>query len=575
MTGDGGAVWLGISLIDTVVTTVTGLAMSPDFASPGLMFVLTNNGATDSVFRYDGTNWERVYEEAQYGAQAIDLIAVSPDINTDDTVFLGDTASTTILFSEDNGTVFEAVRVNPDALDTWVIVDAETIIAGGLVGTASTIWITDVQGRRAWDDYEVEAAGTDTLTSLVVNGDTVIAGNNDSDAFISEDFGETWDAIGARLTATTPGNTYVTFDSDDPTVIYAASDDVIARFLDTGELAEDWENFDVDVDGAGADDFDDAIGIVCVDGVLYAASDNNVAVLPAGDGAILRTVNPLEDVDDVAASEFDFVDAGLTAATDNFDSLDVTAGNILWAYDITTATIWTYTDDMVGPVAGVVVVPDVDSAILSWTAFDNATDYDVVVYSNEAMDGAYLWYDAATGVDLDYLVVNDNVTMAPHGGDVLDAGTMYWVQVRATAPVNSRWSDVITFTTDPATMAIDADFFGPAIGATNVSIMPSFGWNLIAEADSYVIEVSDTYDFSNILETATVTEPVYQLQTTLSNSANYFWRVKAVSGTAESNWAPVEIVQETITPNFIYAIIGIGAALAILVIVLILKTRRV
>jgi len=95
MTTDGGAVWLGISLIDTTIDSIEGLAMSPDFASPGLMFVLTDSGTTDSVFRYDGTNWERVYESTQYN-QAIDLIAVSPDINTDNTVFLGDTVSNAI-----------------------------------------------------------------------------------------------------------------------------------------------------------------------------------------------------------------------------------------------------------------------------------------------------------------------------------------------------------------------------------------------------------------------------------------------------------------------------------------------
>ncbi len=597
MTADGGAVWLGISLINTDIDSVEGLALSPDFASPGLMFVLTDDVATgtDSVFRYDGSNWERVYESTQY-AQVITLIAVSPDINTDDMVFLGDTASNTILFSEDNGTVWEAVRTNPGDLDTWVIVDAETIIAGGLVGTASTIWVTDVQGRRAWDDYVVEAVGTDTITSLAVNGDTVIAGNNDSDVFISEDFGETWDAVGARIDAAV-ANTFVTFDSGDPTVIYAAADDTIARFLDTGELDEDWENFTEDALSTVVL----ASGIFSSDGVLYVADPTAVVLQTGGAGvgrgAIQRSVNPLEDLDDVDASEFDFVDGGLTAG-DIFNSLDLTAGNILWAVDTAAATIFTYEDVMAAPITGVVADPDVDTAILSWDGFDNAADYDVVVYGDEDMTLAYEWYDNFTGDDNPILMVNDNVTTGVHITDPLDAGTTYWVQVRATLPVNSKWSDAMTFTTDPATMAIDADFFGPAIGATNVPITPAFGWDRIAEADEYVIEVSDTANFSNIIETATVTDPVYQLQATLANSTNYFWRVKAISGTSESAWAtgtfttaaapvvaptppappapvaPITIppVQQ-ITPNWIYAIIGIGASLAVLVIVLILKTR--
>jgi len=536
MTTDGGTTWVGISLIDTDIDSVEGLAMSPDFASPGYMFVLTDDvtTTTDSVFRYDGDNWERVYESTQY-AQVIDLIAVSPEIDSDDTLFLGNTVGNDILFSEDNGTLFEAVRTNPGDLDTWVIVDAETIITGGLVGTASTIWVTDVQGRRAWDDYVVEAAGTNTIVSLAVNGDTVIAGNDDSDVFISEDFGETWDAVGARIDAGT-ANTYVCFDSGDPTVLYAATDNTIARFLDTGELDEDWENFTE----AAAGTVTLASGIACSDGVLYVADPTAVvlqtAVAGTGRGAIQRSVNPLEDVDDVDESEFDFVDGGLTAG-DIFNSLDLTAGNILWAVDTAAATIFTYEDVMAAPITGVVADPDVDNAIISWDAFDNATDYEVRVYSDEDMTLAYEWHDNNTGDDNPILMVDDGSTTGIHAGDVLDAGTVYYAQVRSFLPVWSKWSDAITFTTDPATMTIDADQFGPAIGATNVSTTPSFGWNLIDEADNYEFELATDANFSNIIDSATLTNPVYQSTATLSNSTNYFLIVSSLSGTSPSNWA--------------------------------------
>ncbi|MBW2559602.1 MAG: hypothetical protein JRE40_01980 [Deltaproteobacteria bacterium] len=437
----------------------------------------------------------------------------------------------------------------------------------------------------------MEAANV-TIASLAVNGDTVLAGNAGSDVFISEDFGETWDQVGDQIDADA-ADTYVCFADDNDTVIYAAADNTIARFLDVGELDEDWEAFTPDADSALVT----ASGIVCSDGVLYVV-DPTPVVLQTGEaevgrGAIQRSVNPLEDLDDVTASEFDLVDAGLTA-NDIFNSLDITAGNILWAVDSAAATIWTYEDVMAAPVTGVVADADVDSVTLTWTGFDNATDYDVRLYSDEDMTARNSIIDANTNDD-EPVLVSDNPATGGFEAVALDAGTQYWVQVRATAPVNSRWSDVITFFTDPATMTISADMFGPAIGATDVSITPAFGWGAIEEADSYVIEVSDTADFSNIIETATVTEPVYQLQTTLDYSTNYFWRVKAVSGTSESNWAtgtfttaaapveapappepaaPVEIVQETITPTFIYAIIAIGAALAILVIVLIVRTRR-
>lgn len=86
---------------------------------------------------------------------------------------------------------------------------------------------------------------------------------------------------------------------------------------------------------------------------------------------------------------------------------------------------------------------------------------------NNAVDISFECYDAATEDDEPVLIIDaddaDSFT-----GSAREGGTTYWWQVRATAPVNSKWSEVGEFTTLPATMTIDADQFGPAIDATNV-----------------------------------------------------------------------------------------------------------
>jgi len=586
MTTDGGASWRGISLIDEALATVDGLALSPSFASPGYMFLLTDTN--NSILRYDGSNWERVYEATQYGS-AIDLVAVSPEIDSDDTVFLGLTSGPTIFFSEDNGDIFEETRNAPDDLVSLLIIDNETIIAGGVVGTTGTVWVTDIQGRRTWDEYEVATAAGD-IVSLVANGDTLLAGDDESQIFISEDLGETWDEVGdlaAEVSST--GDAYACFDTDDPTTIYAASDDVIARFLDVGELDEDWEVFDTDVDADADNDFNDAVGILCEDGVVYAASDDAMVVDDAG--AMMRCLNPLEDLDDVDLSEFEQVNAGLTATTDNFDSLDMTSGSIiLWAYDISTATVWTYTDTLTVPV--VLVGPADGSSsertayvTLAWTGLDNADSYEVLWDYDP--DFIYL-PTTSTGGETTYLSVDTSVDL----GEII-----YW-KVRAEAPVLSRWSDVWTFTVALGVGQWNPFFGGvpevPYNGATNVPLTPTFAWNAADWATGYEFELADNSDFTSPIISTTVTTTVTASDVELDYSTTYYWRVRAVSASSQSAWgvgtfttlaepaAPVEpgpvepiVIPTPIPPAVLWTIVGIGAVLAIAVIVLIVRTRRV
>jgi len=592
LTMSGGESWVGIGMLDTDAAALVDIGPSPDWVSDDFMFVLYSNTDLDvEMLRYDGTNWERIFEsDDQYGAQTLDLIDCSPEFGSDETVYAALTGGPNIFISEDSGTIWTETRNAPITMASWLIVDSDTIIAGG---TDSNVYVTDLQGRRAWDDYAVTTTANQTITSLAADGDTVICGTDGSEVFLSEDFAEEWDVVGDLAAETTADQaTYVGFDTDDISIIYAASDDVVCRYLDTGDTTLDWEVFTLD--GTPSD----ITGLAVADGVVYVSD----AAQPTdgADGAIQRTVNPLDDVDDVDETEFDHMFEGLTdAADEEFDLMYLSEGStFLFGVDLDSAIIWTLEDLLVGPPTGGSSDPGEDSCTLDWNAFDNATDYDVRVYSDSDMGLAYEWYDAATGDDDPVLNVTDAVTTGAHAGDDLDAGTQYWWQVRATEPLNSKWSDVWTFTTLPATMTIDADQFGPAIGATNVPIMPSFGWALITEADHYMFELADNPDFTTPIVSTTTTNPVFQLDTALAYSTNYFWRVKAVSGTAESDWAtgtfttmaepvvapapppPAEAPTitipptEEVAPKWIYAIIGIGASLAVVVIVLIVRTRK-
>lgn len=592
MTIDGGTSWQGISLLDTEIADLNAAAIVGD-----TVYILTDLGDESDLFRYDGA-WTRLYQEAQYGLGDMDMIGIF-----EDTIVLAASTGADIAFSTDGGQMFGAPDETPASIASLLVLDDETWWVGD---TDGDLWVTDDAGDRSWDEYEIDAVAVD-ITSLAVSGDTALAGTAVSEVWYSEDAGETWDQVdtGNDIDGDNAA-TYVTFDSDDDNIAYAAADDTLARFTDLSDLDGDWEAFDTDInfaDGNGDGDFTDAgdtvylfdtaSGIASMDGVLYASSGgvfNSAGTAEAG--GFMRVVNPLSDLDDVDDSNVDGVADGLDTGTDDeFDGgLLITSGStVLWAIDVDEFTLWTYTDLMVGPATGIIADPGDTDYTLSWDGFANATDYEVWVYEDEDMRAVYEEYADDTGDDDPLLIDTTGVT----------AGTQYWVMVRGSAPVHSKWSDVFTFWTGPGAVGIDEDTLAPSLGALNVPTDTPFSWGFNAAAESYTIEISDTADFSNILDSATVTVPAYQSSVTLQEGTNYWFRVNSTAGgqdgdPAYSNFttmttppappappapapaAPATILEIPVptTPNYIYAIIGIGAALAILVIVLIVKTRK-
>ena len=116
--------------------------------------------------------------------------------------------------------------------------------------------------------------------------------------------------------------------------------------------------------------------------------------------------------------------------------------------------------------------------------------------------------------------------------------------------------------------------------------------------------LADNAEFTSPLVNEKVPESAYQLDFELEYNSNYFWKVMAYKGNdAISRWsdigafttpekavpaltpappatviqpAPAPIVLPTpIPPVLLWVIVGIGAALIIAVIILIVRTRRV
>lgn len=326
LTTDFGATWNGISMIDTdMAGAVYDVAFSPDYGSGDApMFMVTESSVAvdDSVWKYDSTNWERVWYDA---ANALDLVEVSPGYADDTAVFIADSGVPVILYSHDGGAEFTEMTEQPiQPIASWVVIDDETIITGsdGTAGTAGEVYKTTRYGRRCFDEYDT--GGGLVVTDLAVNGDTVLAGDAGSLVHISTDLGEEWDELSdSDLTALVGvlGATYVAFDIDYATndTIYAASDDIIARC----EIDPDEDMADQEFDDMGAlDGFAAASGlVVSEDGTLYAADATAVALAAAA------AVAGVPAVPAVVADSF-VMNLGATAVLGNTVTISMTSGAI-------------------------------------------------------------------------------------------------------------------------------------------------------------------------------------------------------------------------------------------------------
>ena len=158
------------------------------------------------------------------------------------------------------------------------------------------------------------------------------------------------------------------------------------------------------------------------------------------------------------------------------------------------------------------------------------------------------------------------------------------------SPVVSKWSDLWSF--DTALTAVPY-LCSPVCGSSNIILTPNFSWDEVPGAASYDIQVATDEGFTSLVIDDSATVNAYVYGSALDYSTTYYWRVRAVGASSTSAWSTcifttaaeeavpveetVELVQvtEEITPVWIWVIIGVGAALVIAVIVLIVTTRRV
>jgi hypothetical protein len=286
-------------------------------------------------------------------------------------------------------------------------------------------------------------------------------------------------------------------------------------------------------------------------------------------------------------------------------NLDDYSNGGLWNYEDCAAKLGpTLTSPADGSVLDCEPCAGCDAAnfTLKWERMCEACSYDIEIM-DETGNVVVSWTDKDITGDPPSLFVDG--TMDDSGYYYLECGMTYTWHVREANTscecVHSPWSETWTFTI--AVGAADAiQLLSPTKGALDVPIQNvGFSWTSVRNASSYSFVLSPNANLTGALVSQDMSTTAFNYVGPLDYSKAYYWQIIAWEDSTRLTTSSIGVfntmaepvaptppvvveqqpapvinipVAQKITPTWIYAIIGIGAALAVVVIVLIVRTRR-
>lgn len=151
--------------------------------------------------------------------------------------------------------------------------------------------------------------------------------------------------------------------------------------------------------------------------------------------------------------------------------------------------------------------------------------------------GVYDGFNTATSFTVTGLPPAANPGFAP--ATVTPPGASVLTLAGAPTLASGEYSGVVTATAGslvrslPIELGVSATLAGvpapgtPADGATGTKLRPTLAWAAAAGAVRYRVEVSTSNTFATLVASSTVTTTSWTVDTTLSPSTQYFWRVRA------------------------------------------------
>jgi len=612
---DNGKVWNDIALIDTTLSVMEDVWVSPDGSVTYLLTQDTDDTVT--MLWKKASAWERIFCVANVAGHIVRAADSDADV-----VYIADIGNgcTDMYYSSNGGTEKWFVRASRYDIADLAVQDADVAYVANFDNDEVS---TTTNGGFTWgSDIDSKSAGGVCATLTLIAEDQLLLGTSTGYVSYSSDGNGSWTKITPQLeesgAAQVTASGLATGD-----FIYAATagaNTEIERW-EIGQSGTTWKDLAAPVTTSYG-----CFGLILNEGALYAVTANTTA---ANNSELQRTLDPASSTP--AASKW----VTVASADESFNTAPSamrlsTGSTILWAIDTVAAGLWSFTDtlatgleiELVAPVEGyqnpVNTVSGASQDIsFKWnrpSAGTAAVAYEVRI---KAADGSTT---LQTGTRAATDSAAPNLLMGPNQESVeaiqFAPGQTYYWQVRATTPVDSPWTALRSFTIEPG-IALVPDLLSPANGSDTVAISPSFSWEPIAGATEYQFKLASTVSLSPSIIDLKVKSTGFEVTKELEEGKTYYWAVKPIAP-VEGGWsavanftvkvpapapAPPVVVKEVpapvinipaapapppaivippapappapIAPAYIWAIIIIGAVLIIAVIVLVIRTRRV
>lgn len=136
---------------------------------------------------------------------------------------------------------------------------------------------------------------------------------------------------------------------------------------------------------------------------------------------------------------------------------------------------------------------------------------------------------------------NDGSSLTLDLNNVTETGT-FEILLQASAPnTDTTYRTIIinTVSNDFSALALES----PANSASNVSILPELSWTMVADAESYTIEIATSPAFGDsIIDIGNnLTNNNYTLSVTLEESTLYYWRVRPSNICGDGTYTPTNV----------------------------------
>lgn len=590
-------VWNQLSLVDTQITKITDVAVSPVCNKIFLATVGPSATYCASVWVDGTTSLPEAPEYAGYwvrtwcgklGADQVGLLRLPPASveTTGDNVYLVDYGTNTIYYnSMETWDCWKTGASTVTDIVDLAVKDAGDIYALGATGDVA---MSNDYGKAVSWTTPV-ASGVAAGYTIALHGNDILVGGQNGDVAYSSDGGTTF----TLLDTTTPitGLVTVAFDTyfDTNNVIYAAVDG--GTPLETGGIYDwvigtstSWNNLGADnhaytglvLSNINGNPFTSA----ATGGVLYAS------YVTSNSTGVARCLTPLAGKVSCSACRalWDYLTYGLDTGVmlemepealkacgcttpDTYTNLyAIDSGSSYNMVKGKPGTVWTFEDcfakqnvTLVSPASGYVVGTSSCGCCnvpftIKWDQLCDACSYDIQF----ALDSGFTQPVELTpqagsslpptitgpysGIDGTYYTVTPQSGANPTEflGCYFQPQTTYYWRMRAAGTgnqvIHSWWSTAQSFTVSPTASAAAIDLVAPTPGATDVAVSNvAFSWHILATADSFDFVLSKNADLSSPIlnKTGLHSTATSYTGTALSNDTPYYWQVTAYNNGAE------------------------------------------